>query len=90
MEHNCFFLKHKKEKCNIAFSTIHPYSQKQTAYGDLTGQFPYISSTGNRYIYVMYNYNSNAILVQAIPNWQAQKIANAWETLTQRLNKNGH
>ena len=38
----------------------------------------------------MYDYNSNAILVQEIPNRQAQTIANAWEKLTQRLNMNGH
>ena len=50
---------------------MHPIGEKQTAYGDLTGQFPYNSSTGNKYIYVMYDYDSNAILVQAIQNRQA-------------------
>ena len=45
---------------------------------------------GNRYIYVLYDYDLNAILVQAIPNRQAQAIANAWENLTNRLNTNGH
>ena len=65
---NCYFPEHRKEKCNMVFSAIHLYSPKQTAYGDITGQFPYKSSTGNRYIYVLYDYNSNAILVQAIPN----------------------
>ena len=38
----------------------------------------------------MYGYDSNAILVQAIQNRQAQTIANAWETLAKRINKNGH
>ena len=66
-----------------------PHKRKQTAYGDLTGQFPFQSSTGNKYIYVMYNYDSNAILVQAIQNRQAQTIAHAWEALTKRINKNG-
>ena len=88
-KNECYFPQHEKEKCNIAFSTIHPYSPKQTAYGDLTGKFPYKSLMVNRYIYVMYDYNSNAILVQAIPNRQAQTIENAWEKLTQRLNMNG-
>ena len=64
--------------------------KKLTAYRDLTGQFPFKYTTGNRYIYVMYNYESNAILVQAIPNRQAHTIANAWENLTKRLNMNGH
>ena len=65
---NCFFLHHEKEKCSIAFSTIHTIVQKQTAYGDLTGQFPYKSLTGNKYIYVMYDYDSNVILEQATQN----------------------
>ena len=38
----------------------------------------------------MYDYDSNAILVQTIPNRQAQTIANAWENLTKRINMNGH
>ena len=78
-ENECYFPQIKKEKCNIMFSTIHLYTTKQTAYGDLTGQFPYKSSMGNRYIYVMYNYHLNVILVQAIPNCQSQTIAHAWE-----------
>ena len=45
---------------------------------------------GNRYIYVMYDYDSNAISVQAILNKQAHTIANAWENLTNRRNMNGH
>ena len=45
---------------------------------------------GNRYIYVLYGYDSNAILVKAIPNQQEQTIENAWENLTKRLNTNGH
>ena len=36
----------------------------------------------------MYDYDSNAILVQAIQNRKAQTIAQAWEKLTKRINRN--
>ena len=83
-------MQHKKDKCNIMFSTIHLYTPKQTAYRDLTGQFPYKYSMGNQYIYLMSNYDSNAILVQAIPNKQAKIIAQVWEKLTEQMTMNGH
>ena len=39
---------------------------------------------------MLYDYNSNAILVQAITNRQAQTIVQAWEKIIERLTKNGH
>ena len=39
---------------------------------DLTGRFPYKSSSGNEYIYVMYDYDSNAIFDIPIKNLQAK------------------
>ena len=89
-EIECFFPQQEKEKVNMTFSILQPYAPKSKAYGDLTGQFPYKSSNGNRYIYVLYDYDSNAILVHPIPNRQAQTISCAWTTLTERLMKNGH
>ena len=77
----------QKDNCKMVFSVIHPYSPKTTAYSDLTGQFPYKLSNGNWYIYVLYDYDSNTILIQAIPNGQAQTIAKAWKTITDRLTK---
>ena len=55
-------------KTNLVMSSLIGYSPKNKAYGDLTGQFPYKSSRGNAYIYVLYHYDSNAILVEPVPN----------------------
>ena len=36
-----------------------PFNPKNTTYTDLTGRFSYKSTSGNEYIYVMYDWNSN-------------------------------
>ena len=71
-------------------SSLVPHYPKYKAYGDLTGQFPFKSSRGNSYIYVLYNHDSNAILVEPVQNRQAQTLAKAWKVLTDRLWQRGH
>ena len=46
------------------------------AYVNLMGQFLFKSTRGNTYIYVLYDYESNAILVEAVQNQQAQTLTN--------------
>jgi len=48
-------------------------------YMDLTGKFVAASSNGNDYILVIYNYDSNAILVIPLKNRQADLILNAYK-----------
>ena len=69
---------------------IIPFSAKELTYGDMTGAFPYTSSRGSKYIYVIYDYDSNAILVHPIKSKGALEIKNAWIKLTQRLTIHGH
>lgn len=71
-------------------SVVLPFIPKSTTYMDLTGHFPHRSSRGNEYIYVMHDYDSNAILVLPIRNHQAKILTLAWETLHERLTKHGH
>ena len=52
---------------------------------DLTGRFPTRSISGNEYILVCYHYDSNAILVEALKNRQAQTITDAWIKISKRL-----
>ena len=75
--HNCFLT-----LCN-------PSQNKQTGYLDLTGRFPYRSSRGNQYILTVYDYDSNAILVKAIKNRQAESITSAWKTIVAKLERQG-
>ena len=48
-----------------------------TAYSDLTGYFPYRSSRGYQYIYVVYHYDANAILAVPLNNRQTKSIIEA-------------
>ena len=74
---------------NDCVAQIVPFSQTNKAYMDLTGRFPHISSSGNEYVLVVYDYDSNAILAEAIPNRQAAVITEAWLKIHNALKKRG-
>ena len=65
-------------------------SVKNTAYSDLTRQFPHISSCGTNYLLTIYDYDANAILVGTLKTRQAKEIATVWEKKHLQLTKNGH
>ena len=71
-------------------SKLIPFSPKELSYGDITGSFPFTSSRGNKYLYIMYDYDSNAILVHPLKSRQAAEITNAWTILHNRLTQHGH
>jgi hypothetical protein len=43
-------------------------------YTDQTGRFPVVSSKGNKYIMILYDYDSNAILAQPIKDRTAAEL----------------
>ena len=51
----------------------------------MTGQFPFKLSRGNNYIDLLYDFDSNTILVEAVPNRQTQTMSNAWKKLINHL-----
>ena len=59
-------------------------------YGDMTGAFPYTSSCGAKYIYVMYDYDSNSILTHTLKSRQAHEIVKAWTNLHSQMTRHGH
>ena len=71
-------------------SKLIPFSPKELSYGDLTGSFPFTSSRGNKYLYVMYDHDSNSILVHPLKTRQASEISKAWTALHAKLSKHGH
>jgi hypothetical protein len=58
-------------------------------YTDLTGRFPQQSSHGNKYILVLYDYDSNAILAHPIKNRSDTETLQAYETLIKILQQRG-
>ena len=66
---------------------IIPFVATRTGYHELTGTFPHKSSRGNQYIFVLYDYDGNAILTQPIKNRQTATIRDAWLSLHQVLQR---
>ena len=55
-------------------ATITPFNLKRKGFSDITGAFPHKSSRGNLYVMVMYDYDSNSILVEPTKYSQAETI----------------
>ena len=60
-------------KSNNVMTMVILFSSKEISYGDITGSFPFKSSRGNQYIYILYDYDSNSILAEPMKTRQAQK-----------------
>jgi hypothetical protein len=50
-----------------------------------TGRFPVVSSKGNKYIMILYAYDSNAILAQPIKYRTAPELLKAFQVMEQEL-----
>ena len=65
-----------------------PHHQQQLErklYSDQTGKFPYHSSRGEQYLLVMYNYDSNAIVFEALKSRQGAELAKAFNRCCLKL-----
>ena len=87
-------------RCNfllwwVWFSLCRPYSPIEsclvfiTIYSDFCGSFPFTLISGNKYIFVMYEYNNNSILVLAMKNMTDSKIYRVFERKILFFNKQG-
>jgi hypothetical protein len=54
-------------------------------YTDQTGQFPVVSSKSNKYIMILYDYDSNAILAKPIKERTAPELLRAFQVMEQEL-----
>jgi hypothetical protein len=54
-------------------------------FSDQTGRFPVTSSKGNKYIMILYDYDSTAILAEPIKNRSATELLRAYSLLHQYL-----
>jgi hypothetical protein len=54
-------------------------------YTDQTGRFPVVSSRGNKYIMILYDYDSNVILAQPIKDRTAPELLKAFQVMEQEL-----
>jgi hypothetical protein len=54
-------------------------------YTDQTGRFPVVSSKGNKYIMILYDYDSNAILAKPIKDRTAPELLKVFQFMEQEL-----
>ena len=59
-------------------------------YDDLTGNFPFMSIDGSVCFFVLYHYETNAILVKAIKNLDNHSIYEAYKELFENLEAKGY
>ena len=67
-----------KRTHHVFLSTLHVQGQIHT---DLTGRFPVPSSTGNHYLLIAYDYDSNAILLQPVKNRKGPTLLEAYKVI---------
>ena len=65
------------------------YDMKHTIYSDQTGRFPVQSKSGNKYVMVMVEIDSNAILVEAMKSKSDAEMQRAYLVLVNRLKRAG-
>jgi len=65
------------------------YMVRETMFSDQTGQFPTRSQRGNKYIMVMVEINSNAILVEPMKSRKDDEMIRAYNALLLRLKRAG-
>lgn len=58
-------------------------------HANLTGRFPVQSSAGKNYVFVLYDYDSNSILTEAIKSRAAEHIVAAYRTIYAQLHRAG-
>ena len=68
---------------------IIPVPQKNI-YTNLTGGYPRQLSRGHNYIFILYNYDINAIMSKPLKDCQVESIIETWKAGHVRLTKNGH
>ena len=84
-----FFPPHEPTKSGQTLATIITHSQDKRAYFDLTGAFPFVSARGNKYIFILYDYDTNCILSYPLKTKNASEIKLAWTTLHNKLKDKG-
>ena len=70
---------------NIFVSNKTNSNIKNKSYRDQTGKLLHISSRGNQPIMVLYDYDTNLLLITPLPYHQYETITSGWKRLHERL-----
>ena len=76
-----FFLPQIVTKTQNCFYVIFDLAQAAKISTNLIGYFPHKSSRENNYIFLAYNYDGSAILVDTMLNREADTIISTWKNV---------
>ncbi len=68
---------------------VRVYDARETTFSDQTGQYPTCSKLGNKYIMVMVEVDSNAILVKPLKSRKDVELIQGYKSLLLRLQRAG-
>ena len=81
----------KQERTGAAFVAFFQADPtKNTAYTDLTGRFPVTSTTGAKYIFLLYHYDTNSILAETMNNKSDEEALRVYTKLYDFLAARGY
>jgi hypothetical protein len=72
----------QEDKCSYIYNAIMETGQ---IYTDLAGRFPISSISGNKYILILYDYDSNIVLFAPMKNRGYKEMVRAFDVLIQSL-----
>ena len=76
-------------KTGECYFVITPIASTGKTFSDQTGRFPVTSSRGNKYVMIMYDYDSNIILGEAMKSRSAHEILRAFTKIHTELKGKG-
>ena len=80
-----YFPPQAPQQTNAAIASIVSFCQQHKAFFDLMAEFPYLSSCSNKYLLVLYDHDSKAILTHPLKTRQGAEIKQVWMTLHDHL-----
>eukprot|EP00978_Attheya_sp_CCMP212_P040835 scaffold226906_cov28-Attheya_sp.AAC.1 len=77
-------------RTNVFMAAVEPIATGR-AFGDLTGQYPHMSSRGNKYLLIIYDYDTNAIIAEPLKGRTKGDILNGYRNVHKQLaSRNGY
>lgn len=83
------FIPKRRDKTNEIFASYLAADTEGTIYSDLTGKFPVTSVQGNKYVLVVYHYDSNSIIVRPLKNRNDNETLNVYSEIYEELTAKG-
>ena len=71
------------------YAKVTSFTPQAQTHSDQTGKFPVTSKQGNKYVFVLYDYDSNSIQVRPLKNREANSILSAFKSCHQVLSQAG-